>query len=312
MGTPALIGLGSNLGDRRSHLDAAVAALAGRPGVEVRAVSRYYGSTPVGGPAGQGSFLNASAVLETSLDPVSLLRTLQAIEHEEGRVRSVRWGERTLDLDLLLFGDQTLDTPELTLPHPRMAVRRFVLVPSAEVMPTAPDPLTGRSLGDLLANLDRRPSCVALSQSLNRAMDTLSPRLAARLGGVGLSSADDAADLEDRIAGFPDDRWFVLAGWPGRVADDPSVRFAEVCARNGLRPTFVVSAWSESEIRPPEYRSPSGPAHEPDPILRIRPTEPILASGGLIGDGSGLGPEDALLAEILAACDASRAAVEAA
>lgn len=295
MGTPALIGLGSNLGDRRSHLDAAVAALAERPGVELRAVSRYYRTIPVGGPSGQGSFLNASAALETSLDPTSLLRALQAIEGREGRVRAVRWGERTLDLDLLLFGDRILDTPELTVPHPRMAVRRFVLVPSAEIAPKAIDPLTGRSVSDLLANLDRRPSCVALARSLSREAATLVPRLVARLDGTGYSPV---APPERRAADLPDDRWIVLDGWPSEPPDDLTPPFVEACLRGGLRPTFVVSAWSEAEGHPSE-RSPPGR----DPVLRIRPTEPVLAPPGLID-------EDAILAEILAACDASRAPVE--
>src|SRR5436305_11685098 len=104
MATPAWIGLGSNLGDRKGILDAAVAALADAPGVAVKAVSSYHETSPVGGPAGQGAFLNAAAWLETSLDPHQLLAVLQEIEHRAGRVRKARWGERTLDLDLLIYG----------------------------------------------------------------------------------------------------------------------------------------------------------------------------------------------------------------
>src|SRR5205823_5990645 len=116
MGTLALIGLGSNLGDRQAILDAAVAALAETPGVEVRAVSSYHETAPAGGPAGQGTFLNAAARLETVLDPLELLRVLQAIERRAGRTRTVRWGQRLLDLDLLIHGCKFLDTPELMLP----------------------------------------------------------------------------------------------------------------------------------------------------------------------------------------------------
>jgi 2-amino-4-hydroxy-6-hydroxymethyldihydropteridine diphosphokinase len=174
MGTLAFLGVGSNLGDRKARLDAAVAALAELPGVEVRAVSSYHETAPVGGPGGQGAFLNAAAAIETTLDPLDLLHGLQRIEAESGRVRLARWGERTLDLDLLLFGDRVIETVpvvnrvfggqsvELQVPHPRMAVRRFVLAPLAEIAPGAVDPLTGRAIADLLVNLDRRPSYVAI------------------------------------------------------------------------------------------------------------------------------------------------------
>src|SRR4051812_23839330 len=100
MGTLALIGLGSNLGDRKAQLDAAVAALAETPGVQVRAVSPYHETAPVGGPSGQGAFLNAAAALETTLDPHALHCILRGIEQRAGRVRDVRWDARTLDLDL--------------------------------------------------------------------------------------------------------------------------------------------------------------------------------------------------------------------
>src|SRR4051794_25822954 len=110
MGTLALIGLGSNLGDRKANIDLAIAALSETPGVTVRAISSYHETAPVGGPGGQGAFLNAAASLDTALDPHALLRHLQQMENRAGRVRSVRWGERTLDLDLLLFGDLVLDT----------------------------------------------------------------------------------------------------------------------------------------------------------------------------------------------------------
>jgi 2-amino-4-hydroxy-6-hydroxymethyldihydropteridine diphosphokinase len=158
MATLALIGLGSNLGDRKAHLDAAVAALSARSDCLLRAVSSYHETTPVGGPTGQGDYLNAAAAVETALEPLALLRVLQQIEYQEGRVRSVRWGARTLDLDLLLFGDRAIATPELTVPHPLMASRRFVLAPLAEVAPEAVDPVTGRTVAAMLASLDAHTS----------------------------------------------------------------------------------------------------------------------------------------------------------
>ena len=162
MGKVALIGLGSNLGDRKAILDAAVEQLCRSPEIAVRSVSTYHQTMPVGGPTGQGPFLNAAAALDTTLEPLSLLHRLQEVESDAGRVRSIRWGERTLDLDLLLHGHEVIRTPELTVPHPRMAVRRFVLVPLEEIAPDARDPLTGRAVSELRTNLDRRPSYLAL------------------------------------------------------------------------------------------------------------------------------------------------------
>jgi 2-amino-4-hydroxy-6-hydroxymethyldihydropteridine diphosphokinase len=157
MDSLALIALGSNLGDRQATLEGAIAALDGTRGVAVQKVSSFYETEPVGGPSGQGMFLNAAAVLETTLEPLGLLQVLQEIETRFGRVRTVRWEARTLDLDLLLYGDQIIETAELTIPHPRMAERRFVLEPLAEVAPDAFDPVTLRTITQLLAALDARP-----------------------------------------------------------------------------------------------------------------------------------------------------------
>lgn len=154
MASIALVGLGSNLGDRRATLDGAIAALAATPSVCVRRVSSYHETEPVGGPPGQGPYLNAAAILETTLDPFGLLRVLQSIEDRFGRVRTARWGERTLDLDVLLFDDRIIRTPELTVPHPRLAGRRFVLAPLAEIAPDAVEPESGRTVSDLLLELE--------------------------------------------------------------------------------------------------------------------------------------------------------------
>jgi 2-amino-4-hydroxy-6-hydroxymethyldihydropteridine diphosphokinase len=151
----AMIGLGSNLGDRAAMLEGALAALSSTPGVRIERVSSVCETEPVGGPTGQGPYLNAAAAIETTLEPLVLLRVLQAIEARFGRGRTVRWGERTLDLDLLLFDDRVIDSPELTVPHPRLAERRFVLEPLAEIAPDAVEPTTGRTVSGLLRELDR-------------------------------------------------------------------------------------------------------------------------------------------------------------
>ena len=153
MRSVALIGLGSNLGERLIYLSGAIAALGHSPGVVLRQVSSFHETEPVGGPPGQGMFLNAVASLETDFEPLPLLQVLHEIESQFGRERTVRWGERTLDLDLLLFDDRVIDTPELSLPHPRMRTRRFVLGPLLEVAPGAVDPLTGQPFAAILADL---------------------------------------------------------------------------------------------------------------------------------------------------------------
>ncbi len=181
MATPVWIGLGSNLGDRRGILESAIASIAEVPGVVVRAVSSFHETSPIGGPPGQGPFLNAAAHLETTLDPFQLLAALQRIENQAGRVRVVRWGERTLDLDILIFGTKFLNTKELKLPHPRLAFRRFVLAPLAEIAPHIVDAMTKRTIADLLANLDRRPRLIAICGRKGRVFETRTGRLFEKL-----------------------------------------------------------------------------------------------------------------------------------
>jgi 2-amino-4-hydroxy-6-hydroxymethyldihydropteridine diphosphokinase len=148
MTVPAFVGLGANLGDPRAQLEAALAALAALPEVELLAVSSAYESDPVGPVSDQPPFLNAVAEVATELSASQLLADLHRIEHSLGRTRSVRFGPRTCDLDLLLYGDEVSDDPALLLPHPRLTERRFVLDPLFELAPllTLPD---GRRLRDL-------------------------------------------------------------------------------------------------------------------------------------------------------------------
>lgn len=146
----AYIGLGSNLSDPEGQLQQAIEALRELPDSRLTAVSPFYRSQPMG-PADQPDYVNAVAMLDTNLEPLVLLDALQAIEQRQGRVRSgERWGPRTLDLDLLLYGAQVIDHPRLTVPHPGIAVRIFVLRPLADLAPelVLPD---GKALADLLA-----------------------------------------------------------------------------------------------------------------------------------------------------------------
>ena len=130
----AAIGLGSNLDDRLAHLRRAVVALSAI-GTLVGS-SSVYETAPVGGPA-QGPFLNAVAIIDTARSPETLLAEIRAVERVEGRERRLRWGPRTLDLDLLLYDRDVVDLPGLSIPHPRMLERRFVLVPLLEAWPDA-------------------------------------------------------------------------------------------------------------------------------------------------------------------------------
>lgn len=128
------LGLGSNLGDREAHLAGAVKALESREGIRVTARSSLW-ETPPWGVEEQPHFLNACVLLETSLSPMEVLETCLAIEREHGRERSQRWGPRTLDIDVLYYDDVALAGEVLTLPHPRMLMRTFVLAPLAEIAP---------------------------------------------------------------------------------------------------------------------------------------------------------------------------------
>lgn len=148
-----LIGCGSNLGKRREQLDLALDLLRFMPGVELVAVSRYLETRPIGGPAGQGGYLNGACLIDTDLPPHDLLGALMAVESTLERRRDERWGERTVDLDLLLYGDLVVSSPDLTLPHPRMATRRFVLEPSAEIAAELPYPPGGCTVRELLDNI---------------------------------------------------------------------------------------------------------------------------------------------------------------
>jgi 2-amino-4-hydroxy-6-hydroxymethyldihydropteridine diphosphokinase len=306
MSTPVWIGLGSNLGDRKAILDAAVAALADAPGVAVRAVSSYHETLPVGGPPDQGPFLNAAASLNTSLDPHQLLAVMQEIENRAGRVRKVRWGERTLDLDILIYGCKFLDTPRLKLPHPRLALRRFVLAPLAEIAPTIVDTMTGRTIADLLASFDRGPRLVAIEGPRGSLKSEVFRRLVDELPAVGI--VGEEAALEQVHAPPPGhsesylrkaealraDRWaaetfpvkWLLADYCldlDRIKNSPnylaSLHFEKITPGPILRPLFAVllpsSTWQ------------SGPRLVSIPLLRPESTDP-----------------DAIVDEVLATCRA--------
>ncbi len=147
----AAIALGGNLGDSQRILAEAMQRLAGADEIEVVARSHLYQTAPVGPP--QPDYLNACVLVETSLGARSLLNHLLEIENQFGRVRKERWGARSLDLDLLLYGDQIIDLPGLTVPHPCLHERAFVLVPLMDVAPQWQHPIFAKTTAQLLEAL---------------------------------------------------------------------------------------------------------------------------------------------------------------
>jgi 2-amino-4-hydroxy-6-hydroxymethyldihydropteridine diphosphokinase len=150
----AALGLGSNMGDSRANLDRALAELSATPGIEVLARSADY-RTPPWGPVPQDDFRNTCAVIETMLSPRALLDRCLEVEQQIGRVRDVRWGPRLIDIDVLLYGTARVEEDGLSIPHPRMGERAFVLVPLADIWPDAPLG-DGRTVAEALAEC---PGC---------------------------------------------------------------------------------------------------------------------------------------------------------
>lgn len=148
----AYIALGSNMGDKKGYLDLAVARLDERADCQVKKVSDYLITAPYGGVQ-QDDFLNGALELRTMLDPEELLEALHEIEQEANRVREIHWGPRTLDLDILLYDNLVLDTPDLHIPHIEMHMRDFVLIPLAQIAPWKRHPLTGNTVEEMRRSL---------------------------------------------------------------------------------------------------------------------------------------------------------------
>lgn len=157
-----LVGLGSNVGDREATLQAALAEIDDLPDVRLVRHSEWHRSRPLGGPSVQGEYLNAAAVVETIVPPLELLTNLEQIESRYGRKRAERWAARTLDLDLLLYGNAVSETEMLILPHPRMSFRRFVLEPAAKVAPRMLHPIIGWPVERLLLHLNAASDLAAI------------------------------------------------------------------------------------------------------------------------------------------------------
>ncbi len=151
---PVFIALGSNLGDRLEHLKAGIKALAQHPQIVVGTKSRVFETEPFGVTSTQGAYLNAAAKLETNLSAHDLLRVMLEVERSQGRERLERWGARTLDLDILIYGQDIVSEPNLEIPHPRMLERAFVLMPLADVAPNLEIPGTEITVQKALERLN--------------------------------------------------------------------------------------------------------------------------------------------------------------
>lgn len=192
----ALLALGANLGDRDATMRSALSALESEGTVRLVRRSAWYETAPVGGPPGQPPFLNGAAIVETSLDAVSLMKCLLECEQSHGRQRSVKDGPRTLDLDLLLFDEEVINHPAVMIPHPRMDSRRFVLVPAAEIAASWFHPILGKTLGQLLESLDGM-SPWGPSPGLELAGTTAVVTGAS--SGIGLAIAEELAQAGARL-----------------------------------------------------------------------------------------------------------------
>ncbi len=248
--TAALVALGSNLGDRRQNLQRAVALLAATPGIQVKDISRLRATRPIGGPAGQMEFLNGAALLETSLSPEQLRAAMAEVETVLGRVRpqtSSAWGSRTIDLDLLLYGQETIETPDLIVPHPRMAFRRFVIEPAAEIAPDWRHPTIGWTMAELRDHLRDAPNYIAIAGPIGVGKSALAADVAALTSGrlltdpAGRSPERQIELLESREKQLarstwpPDDRptisdyWFNQSLWFAEqtLGRDDLIKFAD-------------------------------------------------------------------------------------
>ncbi|MBN2296442.1 MAG: 2-amino-4-hydroxy-6-hydroxymethyldihydropteridine diphosphokinase [Pirellulales bacterium] len=190
-----LIGLGSNLGDRRAALSTAISHLEQDSRLFLIAKSRWRETEPVGGPSDQPKFLNGAAIFETSLPAQEVLDLLQQLEKAQGRKREATWGPRPIDLDLLLYNEEKIQTPHLTVPHPRMAWRRFVLEPAAEIAGQMVHAETGWTIARLLGHLNSAHNYIAIAGPIGVGKTQLARQLAEKTSARMIAEELDETGL---------------------------------------------------------------------------------------------------------------------
>lgn len=249
--TQALIAFGANLGDVQSSLDEAVARIADHTEIEVVAVAKPLVTTAVSGEEGDNEqsagpspdYLNSAIRVATKLTAEALFQFTSRLEQEMGRQRKKRWGSRTIDLDIILFGDQIIDDPQLQVPHPRMSFRKFVLGPASEIAGEMIDPISGVSLNGLTERLHRSSERILWIAGDEKAAQILVAEVIAgsRRSGWGFRVAGNIEEVAVHLRDFR----LLLFSAPEQRFRDAALRFAGPWLNlNGLR-----RAQYEREIR---------------------------------------------------------------
>jgi 2-amino-4-hydroxy-6-hydroxymethyldihydropteridine diphosphokinase len=250
--TRCLLALGANLGDRAVSLDQALHAISACADLQLLARSTWHVTVPVGGAAGQPSFLNGAALVETGQSPEFLVEELQRIERQLGRDRHTRWDARTIDIDLLLFGDETINTAELQIPHPRMSFRQFVLAPASEIAGEVVHPISGWTIAALSnhwRNSSPRVAIVGDRNLSNWLCEALAESIIPRPSDANNSSRVELVSLDDSpsmviVAGDSEDSSHSL----GRIVSKGGmVRIAAMDRATVLQEALaaVRAAWPE-------------------------------------------------------------------
>lgn len=240
-----LLAAGSNLGDRRAALDHAVTRLAQRAGIRIVAVSRWIETPPVGGAPGQQPFLNGAIRIDTELDPERLLDVLQEVEQSLGRQRGEIWGPRTIDLDLLLYGRQTLRSDRLIVPHPRMTFRRFVLAPALETAADMLHPEIGWTVAQIVQHLDHAANYVAIGGPPGAGQTSLASATCAALAAQCIRAEPSWSD-QASAASLAGDRPCDGLGWLRE--HDRRLRDANWNATQGQQPPLISDYWLDGWV----------------------------------------------------------------